>query len=268
MLRLFLMATGIAVLAGCATTGGPETTAPETDALGAVNAALLQHPDDSRLHYRRGNLLFDAARYEEAVEAYGKATALDPAHADAYTNLGLSLRRVGRYGEAIDAYETALQLVPDDLVTLRNLKALAESIGEVQRTAWCIRRLAALQPQDPQAQSAMAALLLEEENYEEAAEIYEALLLHGPPTADLLYNLGLCYYSLGRYPEAESAWQQAVDREVRHASANRGLAVLYWVTEDYTRAWDAVRRCQRLDIGLDPAFLESLRRDSGKRASL
>ena len=184
-------------------------------------------------------------------------------YADAYTNLGLTLRRLGRHKAAIGAYERALDFNPDDLVTLRNLMMAAELVGDEERVARCASDLARLQPEDAEAQATYAILLFQYGRYAEAAQVYERLVLLDPGVAGDFYNLGLCHFSLERWDSAEASWRQALEFDPRHASANKGLAVLYWSKGDYEAAWQAVAQCEGLAIPLDPEFLERLGRDSG-----
>jgi len=252
---------------GCVSTPEPEPEAAPGPAETA-EAAVAAAPDSAQAQYRYGNVLFDLGRFAEAAEAYKAATRLEPDYADAYTNLGLALRRLGHLDDAAEAYAQALQLQPDDLITLRNRKALAEAMNDSEGYADCVRRLAALLPEDVAVQREFADLLLAEEDYARAAALYEGVALAGLSDPDLFYNLGLCHFRLDRFDAAEAAWKKAVQEDVRHAAANRGLAVLYWTTGDYTEAWAVVSRCRQLDIGLDRDFLEMLRQDSGKQTAL
>ncbi len=257
----------LAGLTGCVTPAGqPSKAAP--DRAGKTAAVVPMEPGNAETQYHHGNELFDAGRYAEAAAAYKTATRLKPDYADAFTNLGLSLRRLERFEEANAAYERALALQPGDVTTLRNRKALAEVTNDKARYADCVRRLAALLPDDPVALRDMADLLLAEEKYARAAEGYERLVLAGATDADLFYNLGLCHLRLNHFEAAEAAWKKALHADARHAASSRGLAVLYWTTGDYTQAWAMVSQCRRLDIRVDPDFLDILRRDSGKKTAL
>ena len=51
---------------------------------------------------------------EKALEAYGKANALDPANANAFYNSGLILFKLNRIDEALAVFEKAASIKPDD----------------------------------------------------------------------------------------------------------------------------------------------------------
>jgi tetratricopeptide (TPR) repeat protein len=52
-------------------------------------------------------------KLEEAIEAYNKALAIKPDHAEAYNNMGITLKEQGKLEEAIEAYNKALAIKPD-----------------------------------------------------------------------------------------------------------------------------------------------------------
>ena len=63
--------------------------------------------------YEVGYDLLQAGKFLQAIEAFKKVIAADPAHAMAYTNMAYSLRRMGQHERAIELYRKALDLQPD-----------------------------------------------------------------------------------------------------------------------------------------------------------
>lgn len=105
---------------------------------------------------------------EEAIEAYRRTLARDPAMADAHVNLGRLYHLAGERGRAEAHYRDAVRLSPDDPVPHFNLGVLMEEQG---------RR-------------------------EEAAHAYLQAVSRDPDFADAHCNLGLLLESLGRRQEA------------------------------------------------------------------
>jgi TonB family protein len=93
--------------------GGTVFTRTVKKAHSARRPAAARIPPKASEANERGNTLFDAARYEEAVAAYKESIKLFPRFVDALVNLGDALRELKRYDEAVNAYKQALKLKPN-----------------------------------------------------------------------------------------------------------------------------------------------------------
>jgi predicted O-linked N-acetylglucosamine transferase (SPINDLY family) len=69
-------------------------------------------------HYRRGNALQSANRFEEALQSYDQALAIDPGFADALCNRANVFRSLARPGQAVIDLEKAVALAPGHEVAL------------------------------------------------------------------------------------------------------------------------------------------------------
>src|SRR5262249_26459239 len=85
----------------------------------------------------RGQLAYDAGRYEEAHARFAEAADADPHHAVANYDLGLSLLALERWDEAARAFERALALRPDLKDARRALEtARTHGIAGVPEKRW------------------------------------------------------------------------------------------------------------------------------------
>ena len=103
-----------------------------------------------------------------AVDAYRRAIEADPAHRDAYVNLGRLLHERGELNEAEAAYQDGLVQCGADGVLLFNLGVLQEDRGEAKK----------------------------------AADSYRAALAATPDLADAHFNLARLCQAMGREQEA------------------------------------------------------------------
>lgn len=69
---------------------------------------------------------------EDAIDAYRRAIEHDPAHADAYVNLGRLLHEQGRTDEAVQLYREALRRKPDHVTAAFNLGITLEDLGQLR----------------------------------------------------------------------------------------------------------------------------------------
>jgi predicted Zn-dependent protease len=93
---------------------------------GERDAALLMlaraealEPNDPRVSFEIGELLFDAGRYAEAIQAYRRTVSLDVSRAQVYFKLGLAYRNAGDRQRAVYALEQALERTAASSTQLR-----------------------------------------------------------------------------------------------------------------------------------------------------
>lgn len=63
---------------------------------------------------RKGNVLNDLNRYEEAIRCFDKFLELDPNHAGGWNKKGVALTGLGRHKEALQCFERSLELDSTD----------------------------------------------------------------------------------------------------------------------------------------------------------
>lgn len=83
-------------------------------ALATFDELCKSHPQLAEGHYNRGLLLGKMERYEDELNAYRQAIALQPRFVRAYVNLGVALRDLWRFDEAMLQFKKALALDPND----------------------------------------------------------------------------------------------------------------------------------------------------------
>lgn len=85
-----------------------------------------------------GRLLLKSERYSEAREAFIQATRQDPGNSKIYNYLGITCGRLNLYEEAIDAYNKAIALDYDYASAHFNLASVYEQISDTENamTQW------------------------------------------------------------------------------------------------------------------------------------
>ena len=254
-------ATEVAALAGTAAAaietalGMPTTPAPgaqDRPPGGSAIAfdALLQ----GEASLQRG----DAASTQAAVDAFTRATALDPQWARPRALLALAKLRLAALspagttpanrGDALreqaraDA-DAALRIDPRDPVVHR---ALATWLGEVALDAVSaedeIRRGLALRPDDPDLLGMLAVRQTGFARLDDAAASLRQALELDPLSAPMLYQLGYVNLGLADYPQAEDALRRARDLEPGMPLVHAFLAVALF---QQNRTRDAIREATR-----------------------
>jgi tetratricopeptide (TPR) repeat protein len=119
--------------------------------------------------------LFQQGRYEEAAVEYRRASTLDPSWAAPQLGLGNALRALGDRGSALLAYEKAVELAPDS----------------------------------PDAQVALAGLLLEARRWADSERQLRAAVTELPNDGRLHAMLGFALFQEGRRSEALCAFERS-----------------------------------------------------------
>jgi Ca-activated chloride channel family protein len=93
-------------------------------ALQLYDKALGARPNDPAIQFDRGNALFALRRFDEAADAFTRATEAKTTQlrASAFYNRGNAFFRGSKYGEAIESYKRALALDPNDVRAKWNLE--------------------------------------------------------------------------------------------------------------------------------------------------
>ncbi len=195
----------------------------QTDALEIYRRYARNHPDDVAVQERIGMIFLERKRFEQAIEALGKAVAADPtagnraALAEAYAHIGDTERGVPQLREGVYADPASVELrvrYANGLLAMRQFKDAAQQyLAAAERKhdtidAWNGLAFAMFQMEDfPTALKALgkseqiaplkaAATYLKAlsqdklQMYEEAKTSYETFLAMGPDMEDETWKAG------------------------------------------------------------------------------
>ncbi len=100
------------------------------EAVPALQAASTLDPHDARAPYYLGNFWYAHRQYDDAIDAWEQAQALDPDFATVQRNLGLAyMNKRHQPARALDHYERAFALDPADARVLFELDQLHKKTG-------------------------------------------------------------------------------------------------------------------------------------------
>ncbi len=121
--------------------------------LGRASAAIddyrvlvQRHPGDAAAWFNLGFVLETEQRWDEALDALGRATALDPKLDRAWYGLGLVLIRLQRYDEAVVALKRNTELQPMSPYGWYQLARVHVDRHEPEEAVKIIRHLQGFEP--------------------------------------------------------------------------------------------------------------------------
>jgi tetratricopeptide (TPR) repeat protein len=223
---------------------------------------------------------------EEALGAYRRSIERLPVLVQAYQNAGLALFRLERFQEAAELLEHAVTLAPNNIEaegllakaylqlgnTAKAHALLDEAIEKAERRRGSgpllddLRRMRAVSmgPRAPSAEvppldsDERFIALFRDRRYEEALGVALSLQkTRGTADPGLFNNVGLCYYKLARYPEAERSFLEAIRLRPAYSTAMDNLSLVYAKQGDLGLALAYAEKALKLQPG-DPGILRHL----------
>ncbi len=172
-----------------------------------------------------GSVLADRGDYSGALPYYEEATKINPAYAQARSNLGIALFKLGKVEEAMKCYREALRLSPDYSEAHYNLGVALFSLGRLEEAISSYRDALQANPDNANASYNLAIALATAGRTREAVEQYQETLRINPDSAEANNNLGILLFNGGRFSEAAAHFSEAVRLKPDWAEARRNLDI-------------------------------------------
>jgi predicted O-linked N-acetylglucosamine transferase (SPINDLY family) len=217
-----------------------------TEAVACYEKALEIDPRFAQAHNNRGNALLKLKRPQEALECFERALSMKTV----FLGRGNALHELERFDEAVDSYERALQLEPDNPEALSNCAGVLLTLRQPEKALEYCRRAIALKPDFAEAYNNMAGALLKLGRYEEATSACETALQLRPDYAAALSNMGHILVACGQYTEALEYCERALALVPDLVEAHDQYAGALIAAR---RPEDAARAYARL-LDLDPEY--------------
>jgi len=138
-------------------------------------------------------------------------------------NLGAAFQADGRYDEALEHYRRALALQPDYAPAYNNMASAFRAKGDVRQAVSTYEEALRVRPDYAEAHYNLANALLDAGKSEEAVDHFERALRSMPASADVHNNLGIALAGQGRLKEAAAEFRDALRLDPNSAKAHRNL---------------------------------------------
>lgn len=189
---------------------------------------VAQFPDPAFIQTNIGEIYLQVGDQNAAQLAFDEAIRLDPSSARPYVGRGRLLRSQNQYNRALEDFTQALSL--DGAYALayyerarlrRDLNLLDEALNDVDLAI-------TFQPQIGEYYALRGAILLLQDNYEEAAAAFEQALQRGVERPEAYVGLAEAYFELGNLDGTirQSNNALAMDQSLTRAWYLRGKAYL------------------------------------------
>ena len=176
-------------------------------------------------------------RMKEMIPLLRQAIAINPNHAEDYSNLGIALYDQGDVEAAIEAYRQALTIKPDYPEACYNLGIALRDHGDLQDAVEAYRQALAIKPDYPEAHCNLGLALEDQDDLQAATNAYRQALAIKPDYPEAYYNLGIALQKQGDLQAAVDAYRQALAVKPDFPAARFNRSLLLLLSGDYENGW-------------------------------
>ncbi|MBN2070717.1 MAG: tetratricopeptide repeat protein [Candidatus Krumholzibacteriota bacterium] len=200
-------------------------------------------------HYNRGLNELQAENYEGAAKEFAEATEADPRKVKSWYNLAMVYNHLSAedstYLEpSFESADMLMDRITEDHADYGKVLALTGRImvkrGEDEKALEIFDKLLLFDPAKAETVEGVGNDYLRRNDYAGAIKLYEmainAYMRAETESADVYYNLGVCYLKQEEYMKAADAYQQVIAIEPENRHAHYSLLLAYYQGE----FWDEV----------------------------
>lgn len=184
----------------------------------------------SKANYNLAVLQEAKGNYDDAIEAYKKAAAIDLQRWDAHEKAAFLLQKQGKIREAVEQFQSAVWINPAATESRDNLASGLVTLGKVGDAVQHFRKVLDLAPDRNETRLKLATVLAVQGHLTEAEQLFEEAVKTQPSDPKILLRLGQVSAAQGNLHKALGYFQQALsiqpqDPEI-HESLGRVLQEL------------------------------------------
>jgi tetratricopeptide (TPR) repeat protein len=198
-----------------------------TEALAASGRAIALNPDNADAYSNLGVALMQQGNDEEALLAFRRASSIDADQFDALVNQAEVLRKLGCPAEAVRPLEQAVALAPERVDLVSQLAEVLRLAGRHDEAVLRWRNAVALEAGSLALRNNLAATLGEADRPQESLLVLQEVLEHFPDFAAARANMAQALLGVRRFAEAETLARaaMALQPDAIDARINLGLAL-------------------------------------------
>jgi tetratricopeptide (TPR) repeat protein len=203
----------------------------------AFQKSIEIDPTNHAPYYNLAALYLQARQFQEALDLYDKALALNPvAPAGAFCNRGKALEGLGRADDAFDSYQRELANAPNDDCALYRITKLAEDRHRTDIAMKALSHAIEVNPDDFESHHRRGTVYFDLGQYDQAlADFSEAIRLN-PREVGAMRSRALLYLALEEYPAALADLNQAIAIDPDNPDTYYNRAQVYLATADFRKA--------------------------------
>ncbi len=193
-------------------------------------ACRPKEPKTAEFYFDRGIDYFVREEMNQAIYNFSKAIKLDRKFAKAYLYRGYLYYKKNNLNQAFFDYNETIQINPNYI----------------------------------QAYSYRGNIYMIRNDFEKASADYSVAIKLDPENPEHYYNQGLADEQIS-FSKALEDYSQAILINPNYADAYKKRANCYYHLSQYANCWQDVQRCEELNCGISPEFLNMLNKASPRK---
>ena len=169
--------------------------------------------DVASLYVVRGNALYGLGRFQDALEAYGKAIEIDTFDAQARCNYGSTLYSLGRYVDALNACDAAILTDENFAPSYINVAHCLVALKHEEEALYALQQAFMLAPEDVELGRAVSEMATDLEDFEVALDSYLKLAALPDAPEDVQKSIFDCFMKFKDHPDvSRQDWLKAINQ--------------------------------------------------------
>ncbi|MEI8195935.1 MAG: tetratricopeptide repeat protein [Phycisphaerae bacterium] len=194
--------------------------------IGFAGRAVQVNPHVAAYHYHYAEAWLAIGEANQAILAYQKAIALDPARPEPYAGLGAALHRRGRWAESVAALRQAIALGFNQAGVHVDLAKSLLRCGKLDDAEATLGQAEKLQPQNAEIWQVRGEILGHRQQYPAAVTAFTRAAELAPNYARPHHGAGVVLALQGDFPAAAAAMERALKLDPDYPEANCGAGAL------------------------------------------
>jgi tetratricopeptide (TPR) repeat protein len=177
-------------------------------------------------HNRRGELLADAGRVDDAMRDFQVAISLDPKCSLAIHNRAVTFAQQNEFDAALRDFNRVIELNPGLAVAYRNRAELLAALGRMEEAIRDYNEALESLPEDAQLYRARACAYQQLGEFSKSLADFDRAIELSPKDPDALTQRGNLAAEQGKFEQAQADFHEALAKNPNWAEAHRSLAWL------------------------------------------
>jgi tetratricopeptide (TPR) repeat protein len=197
-------------------------------ALPYLHELVRRGSDNARIPRLIGQIYLQSGKLDEAEQYIRKALDMNPAYADAWSELGSVFEARKDLAQALVCYEKALALQPGLTYAQVNAAHAAELTGESAKAERYYREALKSDPKNADAANGLGLMRAKQAHFDEAKQLFQQAIEDRPDFGSAINNLGVLYLNTGHVDDAVAAFEYglkvAPDEDILYLNLGRVYA--------------------------------------------